>query len=47
MYEALINSVPMLKTLQNYERLNMADALVPKSFASGERIIRQGENRAL
>lgn len=44
MYEALINSVPMLKTLQNYERLNLADALVPKSFASGDRIIKQGEH---
>lgn len=43
MYEALINSVPMLKTLQNYERLNLADALIPKTFASGELIIKQGE----
>lgn len=42
MYEALINSVPMLKTLQNYERLNLADALIPKSFAAGDRIIKQG-----
>lgn len=44
MYEALINSVPMLKTLQNYERLNLADALVPKSFSAGERIIKQGKS---
>lgn len=44
MYEALINSVPMLKTLQNYERLNLCDALIPKVFNSGERIIKQGEN---
>lgn len=43
MYEALINSVPMLKTLQNYERLNLADALIPKTFAAGELIIKQGE----
>lgn len=43
MYEALINSVPMLKTLQNYERLNLADALIPKSFAAGDRIIKQGD----
>ena len=43
MYEALINSVPMLKTLQNYERLNLADALIPKSFGAGERIIKQGK----
>lgn len=43
MYEALINSVPMLKTLQNYERLNLCDALIPKTFVLGERIIKQGE----
>lgn len=30
MYEALIESVPMLKTLQSYERMNLADALVPR-----------------
>ncbi|CAH1956258.1 unnamed protein product, partial [Acanthoscelides obtectus] len=29
MYETLIESVPMLKTLQPYERMNLADALVP------------------
>lgn len=43
MYETLINSVPMLKTLQNYERLNLADALIPKTFASGDLIIKQGD----
>jgi cAMP-dependent protein kinase regulator len=43
MYEALINSVPMLKTLQNYERLNLCDALVSKTFLPGEQIIKQGE----
>ncbi|CAO1407927.1 unnamed protein product [Diamesa serratosioi] len=43
MYETLINSVPILKALQNYERLNLADALVPKSFGPGERIIKQGD----
>lgn len=43
MYEQLINSVPMLNSLQNYERMNLADALIPKSFAPGEQIIKQGE----
>ncbi|XP_060536013.1 cAMP-dependent protein kinase type II regulatory subunit [Cylas formicarius] len=43
MYEALIEGVPMLKTLQPYERMNLADALVPQSFAAGERIIKQGD----
>lgn len=43
MYETLINSVPMLKTLQNYERMNLADALVPKVYGPGEQIIKQGK----
>lgn len=42
MYEQLINGVSMLQSLQNYERMNLADALVPKSFAPGEQIIKQG-----
>ncbi|XP_015590879.1 cAMP-dependent protein kinase type II regulatory subunit isoform X2 [Cephus cinctus] len=43
MYEDLINKVPMLKSLESYERMNLADALVPKHFSDGERIIRQGD----
>ncbi|XP_031630414.1 cAMP-dependent protein kinase type II regulatory subunit isoform X1 [Contarinia nasturtii] len=43
MYESLLDSVPMLKTLQSYERMNLADALVPKSFSKGDRIIKQGD----
>lgn len=43
MYEALIESVPMLKALQSYERMNLADALVPRSYAESERIIREGD----
>lgn len=43
MYESLIESVPMLKTLQPYERMNLADALVPRTFDDGERIIKQGD----
>ncbi|XP_062542798.1 cAMP-dependent protein kinase type II regulatory subunit isoform X1 [Armigeres subalbatus] len=43
MYEALLDAVPMLKTLQSYERMNLADALIPKTFAKGERIIKQGD----
>lgn len=42
MYESLINSVPMLVALQSYERMNLADALIPKSFSNGEQIIKQG-----
>lgn len=29
-------------TFQNYERMNLADALGPKSFSKGDRIIKQG-----
>lgn len=43
MYETLIESVPMLSTLQSYERMNLADALVPRACSAGERIIRQGD----
>lgn len=43
MYETLIESVPMLKTLQPYERMNLADALVPKTFTRGDKIIKQGD----
>lgn len=43
MYESLIESVPMLKTLQPYERMNLADALVPKTFSDGDLIIKQGD----
>ncbi|XP_033224519.1 cAMP-dependent protein kinase type II regulatory subunit [Belonocnema kinseyi] len=44
MYENLINKVPMLKSLEQYERMNLADALVPKQFSDGERIIKQGDS---
>lgn len=44
MYEALLENVPMLKTLEKYERLNLADALVPKEYASGAQIILQGDS---
>jgi len=43
MYEGLLERVPMLKTLELYERLNLADALVPRTYSPGEAIIRQGE----
>ncbi|XP_029167386.1 cAMP-dependent protein kinase type II regulatory subunit isoform X1 [Nylanderia fulva] len=43
MYEALINKVPMLKSLEPYERMNLADALVPKMYSDGQQIIRQGD----
>lgn len=42
MYEKLIDCVPMLKSLQAYERMNLADALLPRQFVDGQCIIRQG-----
>ncbi|XP_037093464.1 cAMP-dependent protein kinase type II regulatory subunit-like [Pollicipes pollicipes] len=44
MYEQLLETVPMLKTLEPYERMNLADALVPQSFQPGEIIIEQGDD---
>ncbi|CAL8103240.1 unnamed protein product [Orchesella dallaii] len=43
MYESLIDAVPMLKTLENYERMNLADALMSRAFNDGTVIIKQGE----
>ncbi|XP_004519271.1 cAMP-dependent protein kinase type II regulatory subunit isoform X2 [Ceratitis capitata] len=43
MYETLLDSVPMLKALKSYERMNLADALVTKHFSSNDRIIKQGD----
>ncbi|KAK9506733.1 hypothetical protein O3M35_008612 [Rhynocoris fuscipes] len=43
MYENLIASVPMLESLKPYERLNLADALVPKVYQNGDAIIKQGD----
>lgn len=47
MYEHLINGVSMLNSLQNYERMNLADALISKTFAPGEQIIKQGEKHVI
>ena len=43
MYEELLESVPMLKSLDAYERMNLADALIPRGFNEGECIIREGD----
>ncbi|XP_044735985.1 cAMP-dependent protein kinase type II regulatory subunit [Chrysoperla carnea] len=44
MYESLIDSVPMLKSLQSYERMNLADALIPRTYTAGQQIIKQGDS---
>ncbi|KAJ8883414.1 hypothetical protein PR048_015257 [Dryococelus australis] len=43
MYEQLIDSVPMLKALQPYERMSLADALLPRVYSDVELIIKQGD----
>lgn len=43
MYESLLDSVPMLKALQSYERMNLADALITKHYKKDERVIKQGD----
>jgi len=42
-YEQLLENMPMFKSLNTYERLNVADALLTKSFGNDEAIIQQGE----
>ncbi|ESN90385.1 hypothetical protein HELRODRAFT_108583 [Helobdella robusta] len=46
MYERLLQSVPMLSSLDNYERMTLADALVSMTFEDGECIIKQGDENA-
>lgn len=43
MYEELLENVPILKSLEHYERSNLADALMSKTFKDGECIIQQGD----
>lgn len=43
-YETLLENVPMLKTLNPYERMNIADALFSKTYEAGDVIIKQGDN---
>lgn len=43
MYESLLESVPLLSTLNPYERMNLADALTTKKFTDGSQIVKQGD----
>uniref|UniRef100_A0A1E1X8B1 cAMP-dependent protein kinase type II regulatory subunit n=1 Tax=Amblyomma aureolatum TaxID=187763 RepID=A0A1E1X8B1_9ACAR len=43
-YENLLEKVPMLKSLNSYERMNLCDALMPRSYKEGELIIKQGDD---
>jgi cAMP-dependent protein kinase regulator len=42
-YEAFLEDVPILAFLLKYERLTIADALIPHEFQRGDIIVRQGE----
>jgi cAMP-dependent protein kinase regulator len=43
MYEALLEKVPLLSSLNPYERMNLADALTSKTYKRGAVIIQQGD----
>ena len=43
MYEAFLEEVPLLSTLQPYERSKIADALDTQKFPAGSTIIREGD----
>ncbi|XP_070192799.1 cAMP-dependent protein kinase type II-beta regulatory subunit-like isoform X2 [Littorina saxatilis] len=42
-YETLLEHVPLLKSLDVYERMNVADALLSRTFEDGVQIIKQGD----
>lgn len=42
-YEQFLATVEVLQSLENYERMQIADALKPASFAEGEYVIKQGD----
>lgn len=43
MYESLLENLPMFKSLNAYERMNVADALFSKTYTDGEVIIKQDD----
>ena len=42
-YEEILSKVELLKNIEHYEKMQMADALKSASFQNGEYIIRQGD----
>lgn len=42
-YEAFLETVPIFKTMEPYERSKLADAFVEHKFNEGDAIIREGE----
>lgn len=43
-YEQFLSKVPLLVNLDKYERLTIADALIPINYKDGEVIIKEGES---
>ena len=43
MYEEFLKKVPLLSSMEPYERTTLADALVKKSFKKGESVLKEGE----
>ncbi|KAJ9109126.1 hypothetical protein QFC21_000454 [Naganishia friedmannii] len=43
MYETFLATVPILSSLETYERSKIADALESKTYQAGEEVIREGE----
>jgi hypothetical protein len=44
MYETFLLSVPILASLEGYERAKIADALESRTYQSGELVIQEGES---
>ena len=42
-YEDFLSSVPILQSMDHYERSKIADAIKEKTYAAGETIITEGE----
>ncbi|XP_063073167.1 cAMP-dependent protein kinase type II-alpha regulatory subunit-like isoform X2 [Engraulis encrasicolus] len=44
MYDAFIKTVPLLSSLETYERMKVVDVLTARQYKDGERIIGEGES---
>jgi len=44
LYEGFLKKVPLLQSMNDYERLTVADALLARDYKKGEAIIRQGDS---
>ncbi|XP_041935240.1 cAMP-dependent protein kinase type II-alpha regulatory subunit-like [Alosa sapidissima] len=44
MYDDFIQTVPLLSSLETYERMKVVDVLVPRQYTDGQQIIAEGES---